>query len=105
MALRPPTAFARTSGAGSNFSRLEAEILGEAAAALGHHGRRVEDVLARLEVAEEAEKEALLQEAADAVWAYFIQRELSGLGDHRFVIREMKIPPAVLNRMGSIKKK
>jgi hypothetical protein len=105
MALRPPTAFARAAGAGSNFSRLETEILGEAAAALGHYGRRVEDTLARLEVAGEAERDALLQEAADAVWSYFIQRELAGLGDHRFVIREMKIPPEVLNRMGAFKKK
>jgi hypothetical protein len=105
MALRPPTAFARASGAGSNFSRLETEILGEAAAALGHYGRRVEDALARLDATGNTEREVLLQDAADAVWAYFIQRELAGFGDHRFVIREMKIPPEVLNRMGSFKKK
>ena len=105
MALRPPTSLSRATGAGSNFSRLEAEILGEAAAALGHHGRMVEAALARLEEAEGPEREALLQDAADAVWAYFVQRELAGLGDHRFVIREMKIPPEVLGRMGVMRKK
>lgn len=43
----------------------------------------------------------LLREAAKAVHAYFIQRELCGLRRHDDVIREMGIPRAVLVRLGA----
>ncbi|WP_367161450.1 DUF6665 family protein, partial [Mesorhizobium sp.] len=43
----------------------------------------------------------LLKEAAAAVHAYFIQRELCGLRKHDAVIREYDIPRAVLVRLGA----
>ena len=48
---------------------------------------------------------ALLDRAAEAVWAFLIQREFCGMKDHTFIIREMHIPKAVLNRMGAMKRK
>jgi hypothetical protein len=40
--------------------------------------------------------------AAQAVYAYFIQRELCGLRRHRDVIREYAIPDEVLARLGAM---
>ena len=70
------------------------EILAEKAASLGRAGQRVEEALARLRAHEDdAElRPALLKEAAEAVHAYFIQRELCGLRKHDAVIRDYDIP-------------
>lgn len=105
MALRPPLSLSQAKNARSGFAQLEAEILGEAAANLGHHGRQAEAALLRLAEARDADREALTQAAADAVWAYFIQREFCGMRDHGPIIREMNIPLSVLNRLGAMKKK
>ncbi len=79
------------------------EILAEKAAALGRAGRKAEDSLARLRLAaaDDEQRAALLKAAADAVHAYFIQRELCGLRRHDAVIREYDIPRAVLVRLGA----
>ncbi|TIV55267.1 MAG: hypothetical protein E5V86_27500, partial [Mesorhizobium sp.] len=58
--------------------------------------------LARLrEGGEGDQRNRLLKEAAAAVHAYFIQRELCGLRKHDAVIREYNIPRAVLVRLGA----
>ena len=85
-------------------SMLDAEILSEKAAALGRAGTRVEAALARLndpDTVAELGRDALLKVAADAVWAFFIQREVCGFRDQRAIIAEMKIPRAVLVRLGA----
>ena len=46
-------------------------------------------------------REALLKAAAEAVHAYFIQRELCGLRRHGEIIRELAIPDEVLARLGA----
>jgi hypothetical protein len=104
MALRPPqtpsSAFRFETGAGS----LEQEIAGEKAGALGRMGRAAEAALARLDDPDalEAEgREALLKAAAQAVWAFFIQREACGLRGHDAIIRDFNIPRAVLARLGA----
>lgn len=102
MALRPPFFFGGTQPQ-SGLNVLDYEIAGEMASALGRAGRRVEETLAHLR-AEGAEGEArlrLLHEAAEAVHAYFIQRELCGMRRHESVIREYDIPKAVLVRLGA----
>ena len=73
------------------------------ASALGRAGRKVEATLARLQqhAGDGDEREALLKAAADAVYAYFIQRELCGLRRHDDVIRDYAIPRAVLARLGA----
>ena len=89
---------------GTGLSALEVEMKSEAAAALGRAGSRAEAALARLtdpEAMAEAGREALLRQAADAVWSYFIQREACGLRDQRQVIADLGIPRAVLVRLGA----
>jgi hypothetical protein len=108
MSLRMPIDLARLSRGGmpaTNLSTIEAEALAESASSLGHHGRKVEAALASLRSSLEGEGRAkALGVAADAVWAYFVQRELCGLRDHRLIIREMDIPNDVLNRLGAVSK-
>ncbi len=47
---------------------------------------------------------ALLKAAATAVWKYFIQREMCGMRDHRWVINDYGITGEVLVRLGAIEK-
>jgi hypothetical protein len=89
--------------ADSGLDLLGHEILAEKAAALGRAGRKVEASLARLREhdGDEALRAPLLKAAAEAVHAYFIQRELCGLRRHDAIIREHDIPRAVLVRLGA----
>ncbi len=79
------------------------EAAGEAAYSLGLAGKRVEAAMAALEASalRDDVREARLREAAEAVHHYFIQRELMGMRRHETVIREYRIPPAVLARLGA----
>lgn len=85
-------------------SALEQQVMSEAAHALGRLGRAVEGALERLRAAEPAadpaRRTALLYACADAVWHYFVQREVSGLRDHAPVIEAYGIPAEVLARVG-----
>ncbi len=105
MSLRPPQNLSASSfrvETGANI--LDAEILSEKAASLGRAGTRVEAALAKLNDARAVEdlgRDALLKDAADAVWTFFIQREACGLRDQRAIIADMKIPRAVLARLGA----
>jgi len=89
--------------ADSGLDLLGHEILAEKAAALGRAGEKARVSLAKLrEHPKEAEgREALLKAAAEAVHAYFIQRELCGFRRHDTIIREYEIPRAVLVRLGA----
>ena len=109
MNLRAPSSLAqarsRAATRGTTLSQIETEILEEAASSLGHYGRAAETALKNLAQTDAEKRPALLDKAADAVWAYLVQRELCGMKDHSFIIREMHIPKAVLNRMGAISRK
>ncbi|HEY6631945.1 MAG TPA: DUF6665 family protein [Rhizobiaceae bacterium] len=89
--------------ADSGLDLLGHEIMAEKAAALGKAGEKARLTLAKLRehAAGEEGREALLKAAADAVHAYFIQRELCGLRRHEAIIREYEIPRAVLARLGA----
>ncbi len=82
---------------------LDYELAEEMATSLGSAGRNAEEAIAALEGLPEtgAHREKLLKSAADAVYAYFIQRELCGLKRHDDVIRDMGIPRMVLARLGA----
>ncbi len=81
---------------------LDHELAEEMAVSLGRAGERVARTLALLGAARDDEaRQAHLREAARAVHAYFIQRELCGLRRHDDAIREYGIPPAVLARLGA----
>ena len=89
--------------ADSGLDLLGHEILAEKAATLGKAGEKARIALARLKEhpRESDGREALLKAAAQAVHAYFIQRELCGLRRHESIIREYEIPKAVLVRLGA----
>ena len=103
MALRPPSLTSGNAPSQSALNVLDYEIAGEMAVALGRAGRRVEETLAllRAEAPDSAGRPRVLQDAADAVHAYFIQRELCGMRRHDAVIREYQIPKTVLARLGA----
>jgi hypothetical protein len=91
--------------AATGLQPIEHEIIGEMASSLGHAGRKAEAALAELAVDDTDEnshdRERRLRNAAAAVHAYFIQRELCGFRRHDDVIREMGIPRSVLVRLGA----
>lgn len=89
-----------SSGVGS----IEAEVMGEKAFSLGHHGRQVEAAMAALNAhtGPAEARLALVKSAAKAVWKYFVQREACGMRDHRDAIRLYGIPGEVLARLGAV---
>lgn len=101
MSLRMPQDLKSQLNLETGASVLDAELLAEQAAALGRAGQTVEKALAALNAAPAEDREALLKTAADAVWGFFIQRELCGLRDQAQVIADYAIPRAVLMRLGA----
>lgn len=78
---------------------IEHEIMAERASSLGAAEARVVKTIAALGTA--TPDPAALAEAQQAVWAYFVQRELIGFRRHADVIRELGIPQSVLNGLGA----
>ena len=107
MSLRTPSNFSGRAASDAAFDLLGDEILAERADALGRAWRKAEAALIQLRAfdpasgTEPGERLALVKQTADAVYAYFIQRELCGLRRHEDVIREYGIPRDVLVRLGS----
>ena len=79
---------------------IEHEIQSERANSLSAAERRVIKAIAGLELA--PSDDTALNEARQAVWAYFVQRELIGFRKHTEVIRDLKIPAQVLNGLGAV---
>jgi len=102
LGLRAPTskAYSRVQAAEAK-SPLETEVAAEKAVALGRAGRAIERALKQLDDPDiDDNREERLLRAAQAVQAYFLQRELNGLRDQREIINAFNIPRAVLNRIG-----
>ena len=99
--VRPPSILSNRSEQTLNV--LEYELLAEKAAALGRAGGRVSEALAKLNAhqGDADQRRVLLKTAVDAVYAYFIQRELCGLRRHDDAIRDYAIPREVLVRLGA----
>ena len=90
----------------SGFDLLQHEMAGEAAAALGRIGGKMETALAALCAFDAGEdqgqpRDVLVKAAARAVWMFFVQRESLGLRDQRPVIAHHQIPREVLLRLGA----
>jgi len=103
MIVRPPQTLLRSTALETGFDMLGHELRAECAAALGHAGRKVEATLAALRAHQggpEA-RAAKLKAAAEAVHAYFIQREIIGLRNTAQPIRDYGIPGEVLVRLGA----
>jgi hypothetical protein len=103
MSPRSPGKLSQPSVNDDGFDALGYEILAEKAVSLGRAGRRAELSLAKLrdQDGKGDERRVLVHDAAEAVYAYFIQRELCGFCRHDDVIREFAIPKEVLARLGA----
>lgn len=81
MALRPPPLATSALSSDTPLSALEYELMSEKADALARAGLRMEKALAALMACPPAtenasERESLLNEAADIVWSFLVQREI-----------------------------
>lgn len=100
--LRMPQSLARRLGVETGETVLHYELMEEQAHSLGRAGRKVEAALATLRQAPGgAGRDAALRTAADAVWSFFVQREVLGLRDRAAIIAEFDIPREVLVRLGA----
>ena len=86
---------------------LQYEVMQEKAAVLARLGRRLQtalDALAAFDASGGAgaagERDALVGAAGEALWYYVVQREVLGLRDTEFVMRELQVPREVRLRMG-----
>lgn len=109
MSVRPPQSFRQSEQDRNGFNVLEYELMSERADALGRHGLKVELTLAALKAwtadrQSAEERETLLDAASDAVWAFFIQREICGLRNNRDAIQRYGIPNEVIARLGAVRK-
>jgi len=109
MSVRPPQILNQSGSAGGRLSALEYELIAERASSLGRQGLKVEAALAKLRAWDPdrhsiADRESLLYNASDAVWALFIHRETCGLRNNRDVIQNYGIPNEVLAKVGSIRR-
>ena len=89
---------------------LKAEIAGESASSLGYHGRQVEASMNAIRAFDAEGKGSaedrlkLVKTAATATWKYFVQREMCGMRDHRWVIKDYGITNEVMFRMGVVER-
>lgn len=85
---------------------IESVVVAEKAASLGLAGQRLTRALAVLrDAAPEADREVLIDMAADRAYAFLVQRELCGLRDRTQAIADYAIPREVLARMGATRHK
>jgi hypothetical protein len=90
----------RPTGEGSK-AAFRHEIVEEQAAALGRMGRKAEAALAALRAHEGEGRAEVLKVAADAVWCFFVQREVMGLRDRAQIVADYQIPREVMVRLGA----
>ena len=99
---RMPQSLARRLGTDTGDAVLRYELLEEQAQSLGRAGRKVEAALAALRDHPGGDgRTETLRAAADAVWGYFVQREVMGLRNRAEVIAQYDIPREVLARLGA----
>ena len=96
--LRMPQSFARPL---NGESALRHEIVEEQAAALGRMGRKAEAALAALRAHEGEGRAEVLKTATDAVWCFFVQREVMALRDRAQIVADYQIPREVMVRLGA----
>ncbi|WP_430420223.1 DUF6665 family protein [Phenylobacterium sp.] len=99
--LRMPQSLVRRLGEPGD-AVLRYELMEEQANSLGRAGRKVEAALKALAEHPGGESRGpVLKAAADAVWGFFVQREVMGLRDRNAVIAQYGIPREVLVRLGA----
>jgi hypothetical protein len=113
MAVRIPQSLSAGLQPETGWSVLDHELREQKAHTLGTLSGQVEDALAALRSFDaethgpdqEPRRRALLEGAADLVWAFMIQRELCGLRNWDAVVKHYSIPREVLNRVGQVRRK
>ena len=110
MTVRPPQSLSPSLSRDTGLNLLEYELMSERADALGRHGLKVEKAIAALSVLSDPgttpeRREQLLDDAADVVWAFFIQREICGLRSNRDAVQRYGIPKKVMARLGIVRRK
>jgi hypothetical protein len=93
-------------GREDRFAALERELRSEQANTLGRLGRAVQESIEALERAPANDARArtqLVDEAAYAVWCYFVFREALGLHHHQQAIEVYRIPGEVIARVGAVR--
>jgi hypothetical protein len=109
MSIRPPRHLAAP--AGTAIDVLQYEVIEEKAATLGRLTQAFErafaalrafeaDPTCRLDQRRAAERQALIDQAAEALWHFVVQREACGLRNTDTVLREYGVPAAVRLRLG-----
>ena len=99
--LRMPESFTRRLPGESFETAVNHEIAEEQAASLGRMGRKAEAALATLKAHQGEGCAAVLKAASDAVWCYFVQREVMGLRDRVQIVADYQIPREVMVRLGA----
>lgn len=106
MVIRPPKSLSILPSSGSKRPTgaqvLEAEMMGEQAFMLGLAAKKMERALEAFANSNGDPRRTQL--AADAVHAFFIQREMVGLDNHDYAIKFYNIPSSVLARVGALDK-
>jgi hypothetical protein len=90
----------RPTGEGAD-AAFRYEVAEEQAAALGRMGRKAEAALAALRAHEGEGRAEVVKAAADAVWCFFVQREVMGLRDRAQIVADYQIPREVMARLGA----
>ena len=103
MSVRPPDLSKLRRSTDTSLDVIGQEILAEKAASLGNAGRKVAKAVEELKRhgGDATARPALVKVAADAVYAYFVQRELCGMRRHDDIIHDYAIPKEVLARLGA----
>ncbi|WP_196258770.1 DUF6665 family protein [Pelagibacterium limicola] len=83
---------------------LEHEIMAERASSLNAAEAKVAKTMDALRAAGPDDNADALSNAREAVWAYFVQRELIGFKRHHDVITAFGIPREVLNGLGVMRR-
>ena len=113
MAVRIPQSLSTSLNRETGWGVLDYELREQKAQMLGNLGGQVEQALSALRAFDAAahgtdgedQRRTMLDEAADRVWAFMIQRELCGFRNWEAVVKDYGIPREVLNRVGQVRRK
>lgn len=87
---------------------IDLELADDAAAALGHAGRKLRkalDALEQFDASNECDARSdarvdLVATAGEAFWSYVVQREALGLADAEYIAAAYRVPADVRSAMG-----
>lgn len=82
------------------FDMLQHELLAEKAASLGRAGAEVTRRMAAIVAASSEERDDAVQNAAEAVFAFVVQRDLCGFHAHEEALNNLGVTREVMARVG-----